>query len=231
MPLLPPASGPHCRGLPWPLHIHSIVCTPFKHIPDAPPSARTHNNARDPATPSTSLASRDRVLQACGRLRRLPDPKVTPSAIQFSPTRARVWSPPRLASSSQTPHSQRPTKLPVPHEALGDGRYATKRAWGHTEGTGEGMQPVRTHIFGFPPPHICSASSLRRVIRAASILSRVEGNGTHGTPSESTLSRPPQNASPNKPSDANWSLSLLDNFPHIQKLPVCSHTSRASPRT
>ena len=35
--------------------------------------------------------------------------------------------------------------------------------------------------------------------------------------------------SPNEPSDANWSLSSLDDFPRVQELPACSYTSRALP--
>ena len=36
--------------------------------------------------------------------------------------------------------------------------------------------------------------------------------------------------SPDEPSDANWSLSSLDDFPRVQELPTRSHTSRALPR-
>lgn len=63
-------------------------------------------------------------------------------------------------------------QAPIPREALGDGGYATKKAWGHTEGTGEGMQPVRTRFFGFSPsPYpFCLSAVLRRSRRGGAIL-------------------------------------------------------------
>ena len=168
VPLLPPAPGPHCRGHGRPLKTHLIVRTPAKRTPDAPPSARTRNNARDPATPSnvpSKQGSRSTGLRSLAQTTRP----------QFHPLRHPLFAHARSGVVPSTPglklaDTASPTSNQAPHTARGPGgrQIRDKEGVGTHRGDWRGYATGTHSLFWvFPLP-----LSILPLRRAASFAQR-----------------------------------------------------------
>ena len=154
-------------GPPWPLRLSKVVWPPLNYAPNAPLSARTRDSTRAPASRSNVPSKQGSRYTCLGPLA----PTTRPLTHPLRPLNLAHSRPSALphcpASSSQTrlPDAQ----LSPADRARPGGMTDTRhRMCGDIErGLGRLGKPVRTDVFGFPPPPIRSTSPPRRVVRAA----------------------------------------------------------------